>query len=310
MNGASSKPRIIAIIGPTASGKTALGMTLAQEFGGEIVSADSRQIYRGMDIGTAKPTAGEQRAIPHHLIDIKDPSEDYTVAEYQRDAVRAIKDILNRGKLPILAGGTGLYLRAVLSNLAIPEATADPALRAKLEQEIAESGIAGVFGQLVALDPEAEYTVDARNPRRVIRALEVALATGEPFTAQRKKNEPLFDALALGIRTQNDALRERINARADQMVAHGLIEEVRGLIEKYGTGVPALDAIGYREIIQYLENKISLVRAVALIKTDTWHYAKRQMTWFKKEEGVRWITGQMEASGLAATFLDKNSGRP
>ena len=188
-------PKIIAIVGPTASGKTALSVALAQKYHGEIVSADSRQIYRGMDIGTAKPPVSERGGIPHYLFDIKDPNEEYTVADYKHDAVLAIQDILNKKKLPILVGGTGLYIDAVLDNLDIPKMKADPELRAKIEKDIAENGLAAVVKKLVDRDPEAAYIVDPKNPRRVVRALEVAILTGEPFTAQRKKNEPLFDAL-------------------------------------------------------------------------------------------------------------------
>ena len=181
------KPRIVAIMGPTASGKTALAVAVAKRFNGEVVSADSRQVYRGMDIGTAKPSPEEMRAVPHHLIDIKNPDEDYTVAEYKDDALAAISAILHRGRLPVLAGGTGLYLRAVLDNLDIPKAEADPTLRAELEREIQEKGLDAVFKKLLTLDPDAANEVDGRNPRRVVRALEVAITTGEPFTAQRKK---------------------------------------------------------------------------------------------------------------------------
>jgi tRNA dimethylallyltransferase len=171
-----NKPKIIAIVGPTASGKTALGIALARKFRGEIVSADSRQIYRGMDVGTAKPTEEERRAIPHHLIDIKDPNEDYTVANYQRDAIAAINDIIARGNVPLLVGGTGLYVRAIVENLNIPKTVADPKLRAQIEKDIAAVGLVTVFKRLVALDPEVAYVVDPKNPRRVVRALEARAA--------------------------------------------------------------------------------------------------------------------------------------
>ncbi len=288
-------PKMIAVVGPTASGKTTLAITLAQRFNGEIVSADSRQVYRGMNIGTAKPTAEELRAAPHYCIDIKDPNEDYTVAEYKADAIAAIRDILARKKLPIMVGGTGLYVKAVLENLDIPKIAANPALRAKLEKEIAEEGLDMVFKKLVALDPEAAYIVDPKNPRRVVRALEVAITTGAPFTAQRVKHPPLFNTLTIGLNPPPEILRERINARVDKMVNDGLVAETEQLIKKYGADCPAFDAIGYREIINHLNGKTSLHEAVALIKTNTWHYAKRQMTWFKKDKMVRWAENHEEA---------------
>lgn len=305
----SNGSKIITIVGPTASRKTALGIALARQFNGEIVSADSRQIYRGMDIGTAKPTLAERRAIPHHLIDVKYPDEDYTVAEYKHDTVTAIDDILARGNTPLLVGGTGLYIKTVLENLDIPKTHADPKLRAEIEAEIARGGLERVFSTLVALDPEAAYVVDPKNPRRVVRALEVAITTGEPFTAQRKKNEPLYDALVLGLTPPAEVLRERIDRRVDEMMHDGLVDETAALLKKYGRAPVAFDAIGYREIIAHLNGTLSLEDAVQAIKMNTWHYAKRQMTWFKKTPNVRWIenSGRTlpvdEAIALAQDFL-------
>jgi tRNA dimethylallyltransferase len=298
------KPKILAIVGPTASGKTALGIALAHKFAGEIVSADSRQIYRGMDIGTAKPTPAEMDGVPHHLIDIRDPNEDYSVTEYQRDAIAAINEVLSREKLPILVGGTGLYIKAVVENLAVPEVKADPALRAKIENEISHEGLEAVFKKLVARDPEAAYIVDPKNPRRVVRALEVAITTGAPFTAQRKKQPPLFDALTIGLNPPAEILRERIDARIDRMISDGLENEVRELTKKYGSAAPALNAIGYREIIDTMHGTLSLNEAIATVKLNTWHYAKRQMTWFRKDERVYWINSRQESFILAKKFME------
>ncbi len=290
-----SYKKIVAVVGPTASGKTALAAAMAKKFNGEIVSADSRQVYRGMDIGTAKPTLAERRAVPHHLIDIKNPDEHYTVAEYKADAIAAIKNILRRKKLPILVGGTGLYVRAVLDNLDIPKVSADPTLRAAIECEIKKKGLAAVAKKLVVLDPEAADIVDLKNPRRVVRALEVALATGKPFTAQRKTRAPLFDTLRIGLNPPLGELRKRINARADQMMCAGLLKEVRWLLKKYGADCEALNAIGYRELVNHLQGKTSLEDAVARIKTNTWRYAKRQLSWFRKDKDLRWIRQSREA---------------
>lgn len=296
--------KVVAVVGPTASGKTKLSIAIAEAFGGEVISADSRQIYRGMDIGTAKPSHEEMRGIPHHLIDIKNPDEPYTVAEYKQDAVAAIEAVLRGGDLPILAGGTGLYVRAVVENLAIPHVASDPELRASLEKEMSAKGLPALFQKLVALDPEAAYIVDSNNPRRVIRALEVALATGKPFTAQRKKHPPLFHFLQIGICPTPEVLRERINTRIDAMLTDGLVAEVETLLKKYGEAI-ALDAIGYREIIGYLRGETSLVAAVALMKTNTWHYAKRQLTWFRRDKEIHWITDPHEALALVKGFLKK-----
>ena len=298
-------PPIIAIVGPTASGKTSLSIALAERFNGEIISADSRQIYRGMDIGTAKATSAEQAAVLHHLIDIKDPDEDYTVADYQRDAVASIRDIIARGRIPFLVGGTGLYVRAVVLNLDIPHIKPDPGLREAIEREIKTEGLAAVFQKLVARDPEAEYIVDPKNPRRVVRALEVAITTGEPFTAQRRQKPPLFEILELGIDPSFELLRTRIGTRIDQMMAEGLVDEVRTLVDRYGADIPALDAIGYREIVGFLRGAYPLDEAVALMKTNTVRYAKRQMTWFRKDKDIRWLKNPDDAAPLVAAFFAK-----
>ena len=299
----TTKPKIIAIVGPTASGKTSLSIALAKKYNGEIVSADSRQIYRGMDIGTAKPPISERENISHYLLDIKNPDEDYTASDYKHDSVAAIEDILKRNKLPILVGGTGLYIDTVIDNLDIPKIKADPELRASIEKDIAENGLTAVFKKLVDLDPEAAYIVDPKNPRRVVRALEVAILTGEPFTAQRKKSEPLFDALKIGINPPSEILHDRINLRIDLMVQDGLVAEVEALVKKYGKTCAAFDAIGYREIIDYLDGRASLEQAMDIMKHNTWHYAKRQMTWFRKDKRIQWVIKKEEATRIVEKFL-------
>ncbi len=300
------KPKIIAIVGPTASGKTTLSISLAKKYHGEIVSADSRQIYRGMDIGTAKSPIAERENIPHHLLDIKDPNDEYTAADYKHDAIAAIEDVLKNKRLPVLVGGTGLYIDAVLDNLEIPKIKADPELRATIEKDIAENGLVAVFKKLVDLDPDAAYVVDPKNPRRIVRALEVAILTGEPFTAQRKKNEPLFSALKIGIDLPSEILHERIDRRIDLMLQDGIVTEVENLIKRYGKTCAAFDAIGYREIVDYLDGKISLEQATDIIKHNTWHYAKRQMTWFRKDKNIRWIAKPEEAGKMVEEFLINN----
>lgn len=296
-------PKIIAIVGPTASGKTDLAIKIARKFTGEIVSADSRQIYKGMDIGTAKPSAKEIRAIKHYLINIKNPSENYTVAEYKNDAIDAINKIINKGKVPILAGGTGLYIKAVVENLDIPSVKPDWTLRKKLEDKIKKEGLEKVYGELIELDPEAAYIVDGKNPRRVIRALEVAILTKKPFSTQRKKGKQLFETLEIGIDLPASVLEKRIDRRVDEMVRTGLLNEVKKLIKKYGDKQIAFDAIGYKEIISFLKKEISLDEASVLIKKNTRAFAKRQMTWFRKDKNIKWIKKESEALDLTGKFL-------
>lgn len=307
MSSQQRPPQILVIVGPTASGKSALAIKLARKFNGEIVSADSRQIYRGMDIGTAKPNVKELTAVPHHPINIKNPNEDYTVAEYKRDAMGAIRNILHRKKLPILVGGSGLYIRAVIDNLDMPKTAADNGLRGKLEKELEEKGLLRLFQKLIELDPEAAYIVDYKNPRRVVRALEVAIKTGKPFSAQRRKGEPLFDALVIGLNPPKEELRRKINTRVEKMLRAGLVDEVKELVKKYGADCRAFDAIGYREIIGYLNRKTTIAEAAELIKKNTAAYAKRQMTWFKKYGAVKWITGFSGANKGISVFLGKNT---
>ncbi len=322
----SMLPKIIVILGPTASGKSDLAIKIARKFNGEIISADSRQIYRGMDIGTAKPPispARQNRAgaklsalptgraimpvysqgIPHYLIDIKSPNQSYTVAQYKKDAVSATRKILKKSKLPILVGGTGLYIKAVVDNLEIPEVKPNPRLRQKLEKELNEKGLNYLYEKLIVLDPEAVYIIDRHNPRRVIRALEITLFSKKPFSQQRKQGEKLFDALKIGINLDKEKLKNKIEKRVNFMVNDGLISETKKLIKKYRLKLPVFDAIGYREIINYLEGKIPLSEAINQIKRNTWLYAKRQMTWFKRDKEIIWLKNIKEAENLIKKFL-------
>ena len=271
--------------------------------GAEIVSADSRQIYRGLDIGTAKPTLKERQTTPHHLIDVRYPNQSYAVAQYKRDCLKSIRQILNKNKLPIIVGGTGLYIKAVVHNLTIPRVMADPLLRKELEQELQDRGLAFLYNELIKLDPEAAYIVDPRNPRRVIRALEITLSTKKTFSESRHQGKPLFNFLQIGINQPSEKLKERINKRIDAMIATGLIEEVKNLIKKYQVKTTAFEAIGYREIISYLQKETSLEEAVELMKKNSWRFAKRQMTWFRKDKNIHWITTPKEAEKLTRAFL-------
>lgn len=282
-------PKIVVIVGPTASGKTVLSLEIAKRFNGEIVSADSRQVYCGMDIGTAKPSENELKRAKHYLINIKNPNQDYSAGQYKKDALTAIRRTLKAGKLSIIVGGTGLYVDAVVKNLDIPEVRENKKLRAKLEKEIKTKGLDFVFKRLVELDPEAAYIVDPRNPRRIIRAMEIALSTGKPFSAQRKSSPPLFDFIQIGLKLPPEKLKEKIQKRTKEMIKNGLVNEVKDLIKKYGYTPKAFDAIGYREIIDYLKGRTTLKEAEELINKNTWHYAKRQMTWFKRSPTIHWF---------------------
>ena len=297
--------KIIVVLGPTASGKSELAVKLARQFNGEIVSADSRQIYKGMDIGTAKTKN-------IHLTDIVRPDQDFTLAQYKKLAVKKIKDIHQRGKLPFLVGGTGLYIQAIVDNLKIPEVKPNAKLRAKLEKEIEEKGLQKVYQKLIKLDPQSKSFVDPKNPRRIIRALEVCLMAKKPFSQSREKGKPLFDVLQIGLKIPQEKLDKKIGQRVEKMMQAGLVEENKKLIKKYSPNLPALNSIGYKEIIQYLQRKIALTEAKKLIKLHTRQYARRQMTWFKKHPApeqvqcrtsnrIKWIKNYQQAAKLVAT---------
>lgn len=287
----SHLPKILVIVGPTASGKTSLGVALAKELNGEVVSADSRLLYRGMDIGTAKPTLEERQGIPHHLIDIAEPDQQLTLTEYQEQALAAIDDILKRGKLPIVLGGTGLYVRAIVDNFEVPKVPPNPKLRAQLESLSVEERLE----RLQKLDPT--YAKRAgHNPRYVIRALEVIEATGQPFSKLQKQGSPRYDSLQIGLSVPPPILDERIAARIKGMVKAGLVEEVRKLPN-------TINAIGYRELLPYLRGEISLEKALTAVKIHTHQYAKRQMTWFKRDSRIQWIETPDKALELAKNWL-------
>jgi tRNA dimethylallyltransferase len=282
---------LIAIVGPTAVGKTALALWLAERLPVEIVSADSRQVYRGMDIGTAKPTLAEQTRLPHHLIDIVDPDESFTLAQYQSLAYTAINDILLRGKLPLLVGGTGLYIRAVLEGLTIPAVPPDPALREELFAQAAAEGEIAFHERLRQLDPAAAERLDPRNVRRVVRALEVCLKTGRPISEQQKSNPPPYRILQLGLTLPREALYARVDRRIEAMIAAGLEEEVRGLAEHgYAYELPSMSGLGYQQIGLYLRGEAKLVEAIALINRHTRRFIRHQYNWFHPNDArIRWF---------------------
>jgi len=299
-------PRLLVVLGPTASGKSSLGISLAQQFDGEIVSADSRQVYRGLDIGTAKVTAEEQALVPHHLLDVVDVRETFTVSQFQRLAINAINDILARGKQPLLVGGSPHYIQAVVDNLDIPAIPPHKELRQQLEAR----PLAELLAQLEMLDPQSAATIDRQNPRRVIRALEVCLVSGKPFSAQsRNLASPLYSSLLLGIQWPREVLYKRIDQRVDERMGQGMVQEVRNLVEQ-GVDHERLDALGleYRFISRWLRGEFkSEAEMVQRLKFAIHDFTRRQLTWFRKETRIVWIEGErMElANALVERFLDQ-----
>jgi tRNA dimethylallyltransferase len=290
--------KIIVILGPTASGKTVLAVNLAKKFNGEIVSADSRQIYEKMDIGTAKPTQKETKGIPYYLIDILPPNRDFNVAIYKRLATTTIKEIQKMGRLPFLVGGTGLYIKAVVDNLKFPKVLPQKKLREKLEKKSEKE----LFEIYKKLDPQGAKTIDKKNKRRLIRAIEVCKTTGKAFWKQRKKGKPLFDVLEIGIKAEKKELKKRIEKRVEKMLKRGLEKEVRNLVKKYGW-IPPLQTIGYQEWKGLFEDKITREEVENLIAKHTIQFAKRQMTWFKKDKRIHWLKNQEEAEKLIKNFI-------
>jgi tRNA dimethylallyltransferase len=305
------KPLIV-ILGPTASGKTGLALDLAKKFDGELVNADSRQVYRGMDIATnkvgrepvvKKETDGELlhfiNAVPIHLLDLVDPDQEFSLFDFKQAALRAISKIQESGRLPILVGGTGLYISAIADNLDLPPASKDPQLREKLAKKSATE----LFSELQECDPAAAGKIGAMNKRKLIRALEVCRITGQPFSGQQRHGPPLFRVLEIGINTPREELYRRIDARVDEMLKLGLVAETKKLVEKYGSVLPALSGIGYREIGACLRSELTLADAVQQIKFHTHQYARRQMTWFKRASSISWVNDPKEAENLIQDFL-------
>jgi tRNA dimethylallyltransferase len=301
----ASRPRVVAVVGPTAVGKTAAAIELAQAVSGEIISADSRYLYRGLDVGTAKPSPDERARVPHHLIDVTTPDQPWTLAEYQQAAYAAIDGVLHRGRLPILVGGTGQYIRAVTDGWQVPPGGPGGPLRADLERLLAEEGVAALADRLRQVDPESAAVVDTRNPRRVIRAIEVALSTGRSFVAQKQKSAPPFDTLWLGLWLPRPELYARIDARVDAMLAAGLVAEVQGLVARgYGWELPAMSAVGYRQIGAFLRGESALDDATREIKRATRQFVRRQGNWFKMSDpAIQWVRASPEAAGQMTAWL-------
>ena len=299
-----TKPPLILIVGPTAVGKTELAIQLAERLNGEIVSADSRLFYRGMDIGTAKPSREEQARVPHHLIDIANPDEILSLAVFQQKAHEIIADIHSRNKLPFLVGGTGQYVRAVTEGWTPPEVVPDEALRSELEKQKDQNGIYWLHEKLRELDPTAAEKIDARNFRRTIRALEVIMTTGKKFSEQRGQIDSPYHLITIGLIRPRVELYARVDARIDSMFANGFLDEVKNLLASgYSPTLPTMSAIGYRECIQVLEGKLTLEEAKQAIRRMTRIFVRRQANWFKESDpNIYWYS----VKGGVVEEIEKN----
>ena len=305
---------VIFVVGPTASGKSRLALELAQQFDGEIINADSRQVYRCMDIGTAKPSPAEQAQVPHHLLDICGPGESFNLACFLSTATAAIDDIPGRGRLPIVAGGSGQYVWGLLEGWQVPAAAPQPQFRMAMLEEAQRNGSAAVYKQLKEADPDRAAQLDPRNLRRVIRALEVHYFRQPSGSTREQERRPLDNALIIGLTMPREELYRRIDQRVDQMLASGLLEEVQGLADKgCQLGQGPLSSPGYRELGQYLAGEISLDEAVQRTKFQTHRLARRQYTWFKRQDPrISWLDGSgpdvdTQAAALVADFLSSRN---
>ena len=287
-----NKPKVLAVVGPTASGKTWLGVELAKIYGGEVISADSMQIYKGMDIASAKPSAEEMQGIPHHLIDFLDRDVTFSAADYVKLANEKIEEVLSRGKMPIIVGGTGLYIDSLLENVKFSEGGSDEAYRAELYAFAENEGNDALYARLVQADAEAAENIHPNNLVRVVRALEVCHVTGRKFSelkAESKLTESPYNSMIFGLNYHDrQKLYDKINLRVDIMVQNGLVDEARELWKMSGMKTAA-NAIGYKELIPFFENMMSLEECIDKIKQETRRYAKRQLTWFRKNERIEWL---------------------
>jgi tRNA dimethylallyltransferase len=299
-NGDTQSPitnyQLLVVVGPTAVGKSSFSIELAERINGEIISADSRYLYRGMDIGTAKPSLADRARVPHHLIDVADPDQSWSLAEYSQACKRLIQEINERKKLPLVVGGTGQYVRALIEGWSMPKGAEDLSLRAELQEIADRDGVDVLYEKLRSADLVSADKIDKRNVRRVIRALEVISITGRRYSDQRQKLQPDFDSKLIGLTLPREKLYARIDARVDSMIANGLVEETRALASKgYDWNLPALSAIGYKQVGMYLRDECDLTEAVRLIKHDTRRFVRQQYNWFRlSDPKIKW----WDADGL------------
>lgn len=285
------KQRVLVIVGPTAVGKTELTLRLAEQLWGEVVSADSMQVYKGMNIGTAKPGREDLLRVPHHLIDVVEPGEAFSAADYQRLARSAVDDVSSRGKLPIISGGTGLYIRAAVDEYNFIPVDNNYEVRNHLKRQVREAGLEALYQRLQSIDPTVAARIHSNDERRILRALEVYETTGRPMSfweSQKDATQSIYDAAFIGLNRPREELYARINLRVEQMIDDGLVEEVKGLLAR-GISFVANQALGYKELVPYLEGRCTLEEAKEIIKLQTRRYAKRQLTWFRAESRVQWV---------------------
>lgn len=300
-------PPLVMILGPTAVGKTDIAIRIAERVHGEIISADSRLFYRGMDIGTAKPSVADRMRVRHHLIDVAEPNEIWSLVKYQKAARHAAAEIFSSGAVPLLVGGTGQYIRAVVEDWSPPSVIPDQRMRQVLENWADEISALGLHQRLSILDPTAAKKIEPNNLRRSIRALEVIFSTGRRFSELRKRGTPVYDCLQLGIRRPRTELFERIDTRIDAMLANGFIDEVRDLLgQGYSATLPSMSAIGYYEINTYLAGRVTLEEAIMLVKRRTRQYVRRQANWFKANDpGIQWFNfSETIVDDLVSEILD------
>ena len=287
-----NKPKVIVICGPTASGKTTLSIQLAQKINGEIISSDSMQIYKDMNIGTAKPDQQEMQGIKHYLLDFVEPNQRYSVADYKKDAENAIEDILQKGKVPIIVGGTGLYVDSLIYGIEYPNIEFDENYRKELERRVEKEGLEKLYEKAKKIDPQAMKKISRNDQKRILRVLEIYNATGKTKTEQEiesRKNEVKYDYRVFAINMDREKLYDRINKRVDIMIQKGLIEEVENLLKKYNEFPTAMKGLGYKEVVEYIQGKVLKEDMIENIKRESRRYAKRQITWFKKNKQTIWI---------------------
>lgn len=302
------KQKVIIIGGPTASGKTALSIELAKTINGEIISADSMQIYQEMNIGTAKPTKDETQGIRHYLLDFVSPEQRYSVADYKKDAKKAIGEILAKGKVPIVVGGTGLYIDSLIYEIEYPNIEFEEAYRIKLEKRVKEQGLERLYQEAKQIDPIAIQKISANDEKRILRILEIYHATGKTKTEQEiesRKNPPQYDYQVYALKWDREILYQRIHKRVDQMIEQGLIGEVEKILENHNCFPTAMQGLGYKEVVQFLQGQMTKEEMIEKLKMETRRYAKRQMTWFRKNKQTVWLEGQAKTENNIA-LIEKN----